>query len=104
MCKINKTLYYITNRVKMRILHDLQTDATSQLPYAGVDTAAHVNCGSEYTLGGMGSERLPDLLTHAHEWCNSDLVPEDRRVPEALRGLYWMKDLTLSDVAFCSSL
>lgn len=70
----------------------------------GVDQPAQFNCGSEYTLGGMGSDRLPDLLTHAHEWCRSDSMPEDQRVPEVLRGLFWMKDLTLSDIAFCGSL
>lgn len=85
---------------------DLSTDATDPvtLPYAGVDTPPRHDCGSEYTLGGAGSDRFPDLLTHAHEWCRSDLVPEDKRVPEAMRGLYWMKGLALSDVAFCGSL
>lgn len=32
------------------------------------------------------------------------MVPEDKRVPEFLRGLYWMKDLALTDIAFCPSL
>lgn len=86
---------------------DLSTDAVNSatpVAYAGVDTPPRHDCASEYTLGGLGSERLPDLLEHAHEWCNSDLVPEDKRVPEQMRGLFWMKGLALSDVAFCGSL
>jgi len=88
-------------RRRRRGVSNLLADGT---PYVDVDTPAHFRCGSEYTLGGMGSDRLPDLLTHAHEWCRTDLVPEDRRVPDVLRGLFWMKDLTLADVAFCGSL
>jgi hypothetical protein len=85
---------------------DLSTDKvdSATLPYAGVDSPVNHDCGSEYTLGGLGSDTLPDLLTHAHEWCNSALVPEEKRVPEAMRGLYWMKGLALSDIAFCGSL
>jgi len=89
-------------RRRRRGVSNLLADGVT--PYVDVDTPAHFRCGSEYTLGGMGSDRLPDLLTHAHEWCRTDLVPEDRRVPDVLRGLFWMKDLALDDVAFCGSL
>lgn len=81
-----------------------RTDHMSDGSYVDIDEPAHFNCGSEYTLGGLGADRLPDLITSAHEWCRSDLVPSHKRVPEFLRGLYWMKDLFLSDVAFCGSL
>lgn len=87
-----------------RLQTESEVDAALHLPYGNVDSEAHFECASEYTLGGMGAERLPDLLTHAHEWCRSDIVPEDKRVPEVLRGLFWMKGLSLSDVAFCGSL
>lgn len=60
------------------------------------------HCPSDFYFEGQGS--LPDLVKEAHTWCNSDLVPADKRVPEFLRGLYWMKDLQLDDVAFCPSL
>jgi len=50
------------------------------------------------------AQGLPDFFEHAHEWCNSNLVPPEKRVPEFLRGLYWMKDLKLDDIAFCPSL
>jgi len=81
------------------------TTTTPSIPgYAGVDSPTRRDCGSEYTLGGLGHETLPDLLTHAHEWCRSDIVPEHLRVPESLRGLYWMKDMPFSDIAFCGSL
>lgn len=72
--------------------------------YAGVDTPPRHDCASEYTLGGVGRATLPDLIGDAHRWCRSDLVPEHLRVPERMRGLYWMKGLGLSDVAFCPSL
>jgi len=64
-------------------------------------------CAVEYGFGDFKSHTLnglPDFLDGAHEWCNSNLVPEEKRVPEELRGLYWMKDLALDDVAFCPSL
>jgi len=80
----------------------LKTDPVDS--YFGVDSPVTHACGSEFTLGGLGSDTLPDLLTHAHEWCNSDLVPEHLRVPEKMRGLFWMKNLSISDIAFCGSL
>lgn len=64
-------------------------------------------CASEYYFeGAKDVDRfvLDDLVKDAHSWCNSDLVPEDKRVPSFLRGLFWMKDLKLDDVAFCPSL
>jgi len=82
----------------------LETDLKNAPVYAGVDTPPRHDCASEYTLGGLGNDTLPDLLTHAHEWCNSALVPEHLRVPEVMRGFFWMKGLALSDVGFCGSL
>lgn len=70
-------------------------------------TNARKECGTEFGFEGNEAHAklgLPDFLANAHEWCNSNLVPADKRVPERFRGLYWMKDLTLSDVAFCPSL
>jgi len=57
------------------------------------------NCGAEYTLGEQD-----DLADNAYSWCDSRFVPEEKRVPPQLRGLYWMYNLTIDDVAFCTSL
>lgn len=47
---------------------------------------------------------MADVAEAAKSWCRADLVPEEKRVPEFLRGFYWMKDLALPDVGFCPSL
>merc|ERR1740123_2358844 len=43
-------------------------------------------------------------LTEAATWCDPKRVPEEQRVPEKLQGLFWLKDLSLPDVAACMSL
>lgn len=70
----------------------------------GVNTQPHYDCAREFTIDKTKLPSYDDLLETAHEWCRSDLVPEEKRVPEVLRGFYWMKDLPLTDIAFCPSL
>jgi len=67
----------------------------------GVNTRPHYDCALETTVDKAKFPKYPDLLETAHSWCNSDLVPEEIRVPKFLRGLYWMKGLALDDIAFC---
>jgi hypothetical protein len=87
---------------------DLGRDRTCKcgrpLDPTGVNTRPHYDCALETTLDKAKFPQFPDLLETAHEWCNSDLVPEEIRVPPFLRGLYWMKGLHLDDVAFCLGL
>lgn len=65
----------------------------------------HFRCGTEYSLGDATSAKnLPDFAASAATWCNASLVPPEKRVPEQLRGLYWMMNLSVADVAFCTSL
>jgi len=65
----------------------------------------HLECGSEYSLGNATSvQGLPDFAASAASWCNSSRVPPEKRVPEQLRGLYWMMELGLPDLSFCTSL
>lgn len=60
-------------------------------------------CVTETWFGG--AKGVPDLVESASEWCSSKHVPEDKRVPNdfPFRGLYWMMNIKLSDVAFCPS-
>lgn len=52
-------------------------------------------CQEEYAL--------EELVARAPEWCNSSLVPAEKRLPKKLQGLFWLKGLPLSDVAACFS-
>jgi len=70
----------------------------------GVNTVPHYECGMETTVDQKKFPKLQDFILSAHSWCRSDLVPEEKRIPPFLRGLYWMKDLALDDIAFCPSL
>jgi len=90
--------------VKNGDIQDLILNANlTKTSYTPVDDLVPTfDCASRYYFKGAGS--LADIVETAHEWCRADLVPEDKRVPEFLRGLYWMKDLELPDVAFCPSL
>jgi len=67
----------------------------------------HESCAQEtyfQNLDFPDSRHIPDFLGTAASWCNADLVPIEKRIPEALQGLYWMKGLAVEDVAFCTSL
>jgi len=44
-----------------------------------------------------------DLIDQAKTFCNPALVPDDKRVPKKVAGLYWLKGLPLPDVAACFS-
>mmetsp|Transcript_45476 Transcript_45476/g.71917 ORF Transcript_45476/g.71917 Transcript_45476/m.71917 type:complete len:262 (-) Transcript_45476:135-920(-) len=68
------------------------------------DLKPTLECGTEYFFETPEHSSLADLVKTAHNWCRADSVPADKRVPEFLRGLYWMKDLDLPDIAFCPSL
>jgi len=60
------------------------------------------NCPVESYFKTLRPE-LDDFAATALSWCNSKDVPADKLVPEALRGLYWMKNGNPHDIAFCTT-
>jgi hypothetical protein len=66
------------------------------------DQVPTFNCPIEMAFGNQDGVR--DMVEAAREWCDASKLPEGMRVPPHMRGLYWMKDLPLQDVAFCTSL
>lgn len=74
------------------------------------DRKAHLDCEHLYCMGNPGEENCTaaggtNLADDLFNWCDSRRVPEHLRVPEVLRGFYWMKGHNkLGDVGFCSSL
>jgi len=47
--------------------------------------------------------KLRDLVEGAKTWCDPKLVPEEKRAPKKLQGLFWLKGLPLPDFAACLS-
>jgi len=47
--------------------------------------------------------KLREFVEGAKQWCDPNLVPEERRAPKKLQGLYWLKGLPLPDFAACLS-
>lgn len=61
------------------------------------DQEPHFNCKTE-------SSSIREFVESAREWCRSDKLPADKRIPEKMRGLYWLMDLNLQNFAFCTSI
>lgn len=81
----------------------------SHLPHAPylpvTERAPNYNCCQEVGIDQEFQPDLPDLADTAYSWCNPNRVPEEKRIPEFLQGLFWLKDYgDFSALAFCTSL
>lgn len=91
--------------IKMNLTKEENVNSGPEPAYTPIDDLKPtLECGTEYFFDAAERSSVADLVKTAHEWCRADSVPADKRVPEFLRGLYWMKDLGLPDIAFCPSL
>lgn len=75
-------------------------------PYLPIhERPVNYNCCKEVGIDQELQPDVPDLAETAYSWCNANRVPEDRRMPEFLQGLFWLKDYGhYSAIAFCTSL
>lgn len=83
--------------------------AVSHLPHAPYvpisERAVNYNCCQEVGIDQELQPDVPDLADTAYSWCNANRVPEEKRIPEFLQGLFWLKDYgDFSALAFCTSL
>lgn len=63
------------------------------------------NCCKEVGIDQELQPNLPDFADTAFSWCNPERVPVEKRIPEFLQGLFWLKDYgDFSALAFCTSL
>lgn len=85
---------------------EIARDGVSDSPYVNVEERpVNYDCCQEVGIDQDLRPDLPDLGESAHTWCNAARVPEEKRVPPFLRGLYWLKGYgNFSAIAFCTSL
>lgn len=75
-------------------------------PYiSAAERPVNYNCCKEVGIDQELQPDMPDLADTAYSWCNPNRVPVEKRIPEFLQGLFWLKDYgDFSALAFCTSL
>jgi len=87
----------------------IMSNIVNQLPHSPYQSVTerpvNYNCCQEVGIDQELQPDVPDLADTAYSWCNANRVPEEKRIPEFLQGLFWLKDYgDYSAIAFCTSL